>query len=189
MYSTAAMLSTRAVALAGGGLLYAASAFAQGLAIPTYVVAGGGGTSAATPYSVTGTIGVLDAGGSMSGGSFRLIPGFWAPLTVAFTDEPLTAGVTPIRALHLSELRQRVDAQRARFGLPAGSWATATISPGVTLITAQHVIELRAALVETYQAAGLPSPAFTDAVLTTGSLVKALHISELRAAIRILENQ
>jgi hypothetical protein len=41
-----------------------------------YKVAGGGGTSTGGPYSLSGTIGQPDAG-SMTGGSYGIVGGFW----------------------------------------------------------------------------------------------------------------
>lgn len=43
-------------------------------------VSGGGGASAADPYSVTGTIGQAVAGGPATGGDYAVISGFGAAL-------------------------------------------------------------------------------------------------------------
>src|SRR5205085_9745939 len=61
-----------------------------------------------------------------------------------FTDDPLVPGVTPIRAVHLTELRQAIDHLRTIEGLSAASWTNPTIVPGTTVIQAIHVAELRA---------------------------------------------
>ena len=39
-----------------------------------------------------------------------------------FSDDPLTAGSSLIRVVHITELRTRIDVQRARFGLAAFAW-------------------------------------------------------------------
>ncbi len=39
-----------------------------------------------------------------------------------FTDDPLQPGVTPVKAVHFSELRQHIDALRARVGLGPVAW-------------------------------------------------------------------
>jgi len=55
---------------------------AQSYAIDWYKVAGGGGTSTGSVYSVSGTIGQPDAGGPMTGGNYSLTGGFWSRFAV-----------------------------------------------------------------------------------------------------------
>jgi hypothetical protein len=105
----------------------------------------------------------------------------------AFTDETLTPGVTAVRAAHLAELRTRIDAQRVRFKLQAFGWTDPSLSVGSTPIRSAHISELRRALADAYSAAGRPAPQYTDADITSGTLVRAVHITELRAAVRALE--
>src|SRR6185369_11112431 len=45
--------------------------------IDPYVIAGGGGTSSAGNFTVTGTIGLPAAGSSLSGSTYALSGGFW----------------------------------------------------------------------------------------------------------------
>jgi hypothetical protein len=105
-----------------------------------------------------------------------------------FTDDPLTPGVTPIKAVHVSELRSLIDQQRVRFGLSPFAWTDATLAAGTTPVRAVHVAELRTALTEAYTAAGRTAPAFSDPVLTTGvTPVRAVHISEIRTALLAIE--
>jgi hypothetical protein len=61
------------------------SAHAQTYSIDWYKVAGGGGTSTSTVYSVTGTIGQPDASGAMSGGNYSVTGGFWSLINVVQT--------------------------------------------------------------------------------------------------------
>ena len=106
----------------------------------------------------------------------------------SFSDDPLRSGVTPVRAVHLLELRARVDGLRRRAGLGAFGWTDATITPGVTPARAVHVTELRKALSAAYAAAGRPAPGYTDPVVTAGATpLRALHLQELRAAVVALE--
>ncbi len=42
-----------------------------------YTIDAGGGTSAASPYILVGTIGQPDTGAAMTGGGFMLVGGFW----------------------------------------------------------------------------------------------------------------
>ena len=109
-----------------------------------------------------------------------------APLQ--FTDDPLVPGTTVIRALHVLELRSRIDAVRVARGLVAFTWTDPTLTPGATIIKAQHVIDLRSALAAAYVAAALTPPTYTDAILTTGTTSpRAVHIAELRAAVLAIE--
>jgi xylan 1,4-beta-xylosidase len=107
-----------------------------------------------------------------------------------FTDDPLAPGSTTIRAIHVNELRARIDAQRARRGLQPFAWSAPTLTPAVTIIHAQQVVELRNALFEAHVAAGSAPPQWIPPTLTaTTTVVRAAHISELRAAVLALEQQ
>ena len=103
----------------------------QGRAVPPPAESGAGGAS----------------GGTGTRSSTRL------------TDDPLVPGVTPVRAVHLLELRARIDGLRRRTGLPAFGWTDAKVVPGVTPARALHLTELRSALGEAYAAAGRRRPA------------------------------
>jgi hypothetical protein len=104
-----------------------------------------------------------------------------------FTDNVLVAASSVIRAVHITELRQRIDVLRTRFGLAAFAWTDATLTPGATIIRAQHITDLRTALSQVYDAAGRTRPTYTDPVLTAGVIAKALHVSEIRAAVQAIE--
>jgi subtilisin-like proprotein convertase family protein len=106
----------------------------------------------------------------------------------AFTDAPFTAGATVVRAIHIDELRTRINGLRLLQGLAAFGWTDSSLASGGTNIMAVHVSELRTALSQAYVAAGLPAPAFTDPALP-GVLVRALHFSELQSAVMALESQ
>jgi len=97
----------------------------------------------------------------------------------------LVAGVTPIKLLHLLELQARVNAQRVRFLLAEAAFSAKTA--GVSVIAAQDLLEIRTALTQAYAAAGMAAPVFTDPGLPAGTVIKAVHIQELRAKIIALE--
>lgn len=99
-----------------------------------------------------------------------------------FTDDPLTAAVTPIRAVHVTQLRERIDALRARFVLPPFVWTDA-ISPGV-MVRAVHLDELRSALLDVYSNADRTPPSFSDPIPT---IIRAVHFAELRTAVLAIE--
>jgi hypothetical protein len=139
--------------------------------------------TAVTPAHVAGAADVVV---TTPAGSATLSSGFTyevpLPLPV-FTDNPLTARSTVVKAIHVTELRQAIDALRTRFGLGTFAWTDVTLSPGVMPVKAMHVTELRAALNDVYGAAGSPAPTYTHAVLTGGATVIAtVDIAELRAA-------
>jgi hypothetical protein len=103
-----------------------------------------------------------------------------------FTDVALTASSSTIRASHITELRQRIDALRALHGLAAFHY-TDSIKSRTTVIRAAHITELREALNDVYMAVGRLKPAYTDPDLAIGTTIKAVHIAELRAAVVALE--
>jgi len=106
-----------------------------------------------------------------------------------FTDDPLQPGQTLVKGVHIIELRGRINAQRARFGLALASWTDLSANVPSTAIKAVHLSELRAALDAAYTAHGMTPPPYTDPTLTAAiTLVKAMHISELRAAVLMLES-
>jgi hypothetical protein len=104
----------------------------------------------------------------------------------AFRDDPLTAGSTVIKAGHLTELRTRIDAVRARYGLGMYSYTDPTITRGVTIVKAQHIIEMRAALLEAYNAAARTPPTYSTNPRAGVSIVVA-DIADLRAALVAIE--
>jgi CSLREA domain-containing protein len=103
-----------------------------------------------------------------------------------FTDDPLFAGFSTIRAVHVTELRSRIDDIRVLFGLSAVIWTDPSLS-GVQMKTV-HIQEMRSALLAAYAAASRTPPSFTDPTLVAGvTAVRASHIAELRAAVVALE--
>jgi hypothetical protein len=105
--------------------------------------------------------------------------------TPVFTNDPLVAGVTEVKAIHLTELRAAVNQARARAGLAAATWTDANLQPSVTLIKAVHIQELRARLDEARAALGLAAASYTDPTLTVGvTTVRAAHVQELRERVK-----
>ena len=105
-----------------------------------------------------------------------------------FTDHPIRPGVTPVKAVHFTELRERIDVLRRAAGLPAFPWTDAVLRAGVTSVKLVHLRELREALGAAYVAAGRLTPGWTDRPPTAGSTpISAAHVMELRAAVVALE--
>ena len=65
--------------------LFCLRAQAQSYSIDWYKIAGGGGTSTNSQYSLSGTIGQPDASTAMSGGNYSLTGGFWSLINVVQT--------------------------------------------------------------------------------------------------------
>jgi glucose/arabinose dehydrogenase len=106
----------------------------------------------------------------------------------AFTDNLLAPGATVIRAVHINELRLRINALRAGANLAAFEWSDATLAPTATIISAIHVLELRSALDQVYAARKLTAPAYTDSGLSA-IVIKVEHITQLRDAVIALESR
>lgn len=97
-----------------------------------------------------------------------------------FTDDPLVAGSTIIKSIHVNEVRDAVNALRLEAGLEQFTWAE-TIAPGIT-VAAAHVMELRTALTPALIAMGR-SADYAEPV-SAGSPIKASHIQEIREHTR-----
>ena len=104
-----------------------------------------------------------------------------------FTDDPLVAQSTPIKALHILEARAAIDRVRVARGLTPFRWTDRVLLSGSTPVKGIHVLELRTALNQAYQAAGPTLPAYTDPAIGAGlTIMSAVHLNELRAAVRVL---
>ncbi len=113
----------------------------------------------------------------------------WSAFTAAigptFTDDPLIAGVTVVKAVHVTELRQAIAALRVRDGLSSLTWTDAVLDAS-TPIRAVHVSELRTALVEVYAAAGRAVPVYTRPLAAMQTVIAAVDFAELREAVRAI---
>lgn len=121
--------------------------------------------------SQTITVRVGDATGGISSEESRTI----TVNTTPFTDATLTTA-TPIKAIHLNEIRARATNMLAYYGLPAVIWAD-TITARITPIKAQHITELQNALKSCATAAGT-----TKSFSTTMKNVRIAktHIEQMR---------
>jgi len=102
-----------------------------------------------------------------------------------FTDPTLTA-TSFVKAVHVTELRTRINAARSVRSLAAFLWTDPTLDAGSTAVKSAHFMEMRTALAQVYAVALLAPPSFTDQTLA-GVFVKAVHIMELRAAVTAIE--
>ncbi len=169
----------------GDALTYGASSSAPSVA----GVSVSGSVVTVTPASegtVLVTVTATDAGGSNT----TATQSFAATVVGAgpFTDHPLVAGVTPVRAVHFTELRERTDALRVAWGLGPFAWTDRVLTAGVTPMRLAHLLELRWALEAAYDAAGRAAPRWTDPAPAAGATpIRAAHVMELRAAVAALE--
>jgi hypothetical protein len=103
---------------------------------------------------------------------------------IVFDDDPFLAAptLTPVKALHLVQLRQAVNAARAAANLPAATWSQDPVQQNVTLIKANDIEELRTALDQALGVLQLPTGGYTDSPLS--GQFKKIHIQELRDRLK-----
>ena len=97
-----------------------------------------------------------------------------------FTDSPLVAGVTPVKALHMTELQDRVNTLRTSYGLSKYSFTTITSGAGKIADWSAHVAEIRAAVDEVAAKAGKSHAAWLE---IPANRPRADVIEQLRAVV------
>jgi hypothetical protein len=114
--------------------------------------------------------------------NFKLLP------TFSLTDPTLTQFVTPLKAVHISELRTQINLLRQQLNIAPASFTDPTLTVGVTVMKGVHVTELRTALDAVYDALGWARPTYTDPTLVPGTtVIKLTHLLELRGAVHYVE--
>ncbi|HYH08228.1 MAG TPA: Calx-beta domain-containing protein [Thermoanaerobaculia bacterium] len=100
--------------------------------------------------------------------------------TVIFTDDPIVFRSTRIKAVHVMELHQAVNAVRALAGL-----APATFTPVVSgaPVKPVDVTPLRTALNAAFTNLGMPAVTWVDG-LASSQPVKAMHVQQMRNSIK-----
>ena len=107
-----------------------------------------------------------------------------AATTIFFTNDPLIATSTTVKAVHVTELLQAVNAMRATASLGAMSFTDPLPTAGIP-VKALYVQQLRTALSQARTPLGLSAITFTDPTLTSGTTrVKAAHLQELRDGVK-----
>ena len=161
----------------GDPLTYWAGSSAPSVA--SVSVAGSGVTvTPAAEGSTLVTVTATDPGDLSATQSFRV------RVTAPFTDDPLVPGITPVKAVHFTELRTRIDVLRREVGLARFGWTDPVLRAGVTPVQLAHLLELREALAAAYVEAGRAVPRWTDAAPVGGTTpIRAVHLTELRSAV------
>lgn len=100
---------------------------------------------------------------------------------IVWTDDPVTTD-TPIKAVHVNELRRAVDRQRRLIGLPMAAWTDDPVIAGYTLIRAIHMLELQAAIQEIGSVCGLGQlpPWTAGSPPASGHVIHASDLNDLR---------
>lgn len=102
-----------------------------------------------------------------------------------FVDDPLLPTQTVIKSVHITELRQAVDAVRATAGLTATVWPGPAPEPQGQIYAA-HVQSLRDSLGQALAALQLP-PLPNDSAaagISRGQRVMASHVQQIRDALK-----
>ena len=169
----------------GDALTYAVSSSAP--SVVTVSAAGARVTlTAVSAGTATIRVTAMDPGGLSAAQAFTVSVSIGA--AGGFTDDPIRPGATPVRAIHFTELRARIDSLREAAGLGRFRWTDPVLRAGVTPVRLVHLLELREALGAAYTAAGRAGPRWTDAAPTAGTTpIRAAHLTELRAAVVALE--
>lgn len=107
-----------------------------------------------------------------------------------WTDPVLTSRVTPVKAVHVTELRTQINTNLGVCLQPTQVWTNVTLTPRSTTIKKIDLDELRAAttnLVNAYrvqQSLPLSPPVYTDAAIVARTTpIRAVHFSELRTFV------
>ena len=101
---------------------------------------------------------------------------------IVFTDDPLLAGTTTMKAAHINELRSAVNAMRTSAGLAPKGFTTPSLAAGSPIL-AVHWTELRTGLDQARAALGL-LPIIYGETAAAGSTVNAAHIRDLRSGVK-----
>jgi hypothetical protein len=103
-----------------------------------------------------------------------------------FSDDPLVALSTPVRATHVLQLRDAINNRRVNRGLAAFTFSDPAPAVGVP-IRAAHLTELRSALAAAYAPAARTLPIAEPEVQAQVTAIKASHLTELRVAVEALD--
>jgi Fibronectin type III domain len=104
--------------------------------------------------------------------------------TVLFTDDPLVAQSTLVKATHITQLRTAVNAVRTLASLGAGSYTDPSLTVNVTPAKAAHINDLRTAIDAARSNLTLTALSYGETVTGGATSIKASHITELRNGVK-----
>jgi hypothetical protein len=105
-------------------------------------------------------------------------------IALVFTEDPVVQLMT-VKEVHVTQLRQAVDAVRVASGLSAAAWNDPPPLAQIVNIKKVHVDQLRSNLDGARSTLSLPAPTYTDPAITQFSTkVKAAHVQELRRLVK-----
>lgn len=104
---------------------------------------------------------------------------------ITFDDDPFLQSptLTLVKAQHVLQLRQAVNAARVAANLSAATWQQTQLTATVTTIMANDIQELRNKLDEALSVLGLPTGGYTDPSLS-GQVIRKDHIKDLRDRLK-----
>ena len=174
------------VAIEGTNFLPSARVTFGGIAADPVTFVSSTQLTASVPYGGVGGVSVVVT--NPNGQATAALPFTYQAVGTPFVDDPLHPRATRVRAVHITELRQRIGVLREALLMNAFSWTDPTLVAGVTRVKAAHLMDLRTALREIYEAIGFTPPVYTDATISAGTtIIKTSQIAELRAAVVALE--
>ncbi len=144
-----------------------------------------GDTSSITVTTPAHAVGAVQIGLTPTSGSPYSKANAFAYLPTVFTDDTVVVGQTTVKAQHIIELRQAVDAMRAVAGLSGAPWNDPALAAGDT-VRASHILDLRTYLDDAATRLGYSTSPYTEPGLNTGFVIKRIHIEELRQRIRTI---
>ncbi len=108
-----------------------------------------------------------------------------ATYSKTFTDDPLTAKVTFVKAKHFTEALEAINTLRQRNGLGTISFTAPIPAVGGT-ISRNHMITLQTGINAIYDALGRTRSTF-DAIVARVTVVGKRQMEQVRNAIRAVE--
>ena len=140
-----------------------------------------------TDNSVTsGTAYLYRVRAADSAGNLSPPSNFDLATAISFTDDSIVISSTTIKAAHINELRQAVNAVRATTAnLGPANWG-GSINAGVSTVQATHIQDLRTNLDQARSALGLSACAYTDNSIAAlqASFIKKEHFDQLRQCVK-----
>lgn len=128
-------------------------------------------------------IDIMGAGTDRTSGVGIIMADTAVAAAALFTDDPLQAGITPTKAIHITELRTMINAVRTRNGASAFSFTDPTLTTSIG-IKAVHITELRTALQGAYASLGLTPPTVFTTITAGTTRITAAMLTEIRNYLR-----